>query len=67
LTSLRDRYQNRHGGYTRIWNAGNRKGDNAPIAIIELVDNPFDMKKAFKKFADDAALNNEKPLQPLIR
>ncbi len=28
----------RNGGYTRILKAGNRQGDNAPMAIIELVD-----------------------------
>ena len=35
---LADRYKNRSGGYTRIVKVGNRFGDNAPTAIIELVD-----------------------------
>jgi large subunit ribosomal protein L17 len=35
---LGPRYQDRQGGYTRILKAGFRHGDNAPIAVIELVD-----------------------------
>lgn len=35
---LGERYKDRQGGYTRIIKAGNRYGDNAPVAIIELVD-----------------------------
>ena len=35
---LVDRYKNRTGGYTRIIKLGNRFGDNAPTAVIELVD-----------------------------
>lgn len=32
------RYQERQGGYTRVLKAGFRHGDNAPMAVIELVD-----------------------------
>ncbi len=36
--TLGPRYQDRQGGYTRVLKAGWRFGDNAPMAIIELVD-----------------------------
>jgi len=38
------RYVDRPGGYTRIHKYGNRQGDNAPHAILELVDNPRDIR-----------------------
>ena len=38
LTTLAERYADRAGGYTRIIKAGFRYGDNAAMAIIELVD-----------------------------
>jgi len=38
LTTLAERYANRSGGYTRIIKAGFRYGDNAAMALIELVD-----------------------------
>ncbi len=37
FVELAKRYKNRAGGYTRIIKVGNRRGDNAPISIIELV------------------------------
>ena len=36
--TLGPRYQSRFGGYTRVLKAGFRYGDNAPLAVIELVD-----------------------------
>lgn len=33
-----DRYKDRNGGYTRVLKAGFRHGDNAPVAVLELVD-----------------------------
>jgi large subunit ribosomal protein L17 len=38
LTTLRERYAERPGGYTRVLRAGFRTGDAAPMAVIELVD-----------------------------
>lgn len=36
--TLGPRYSERNGGYTRVLKAGYRHGDNAPMAVIELVD-----------------------------
>lgn len=41
---LAQRYTSRPGGYTRIHAYGNRPGDNAPTAILELVDGPRDIR-----------------------
>jgi len=41
---LGDRYKERQGGYIRILKAGYRYGDNAPIAVIELVDRDVSAK-----------------------
>jgi large subunit ribosomal protein L17 len=38
ITTIAERYKARNGGYTRVLKAGFRYGDNAPMAIIELVD-----------------------------
>ena len=41
---LGPRYQGRAGGYTRVLKAGFRYGDNAPMAVIELVDRDPDAR-----------------------
>ncbi len=38
FSDLAERFKERPGGYTRIVKIGNRKGDNAPLSIIEFVD-----------------------------
>lgn len=43
---IAERYQTRNGGYTRVLKAGFRYGDNAPMAVIELVDRDPDAKGA---------------------
>ena len=40
FAELGPRYQTRPGGYTRILKMGFRVGDNAPMALVELVDRP---------------------------
>jgi large subunit ribosomal protein L17 len=37
---LGPRFANRNGGYLRILKFGFRKGDNAPMALVELLDQP---------------------------
>ena len=42
FTDLGPRFKERPGGYIRILKCGFRKGDNAPMAIVELLDRPVD-------------------------
>ncbi|KAG2350453.1 ribosomal protein L17 [Suillus weaverae] len=60
FTTFAERYANRPGGYTRIHRLDNRFGDNAPIALLELVDNPRDFKLEMTARAVGRELLNEK-------
>lgn len=42
---LAQRFASRQGGYTRVQRIGNRYGDNAPMAVIEYIDGPTDLKR----------------------
>jgi large subunit ribosomal protein L17 len=57
---LGQRYAERPGGYTRIIRLGRRDGDNAELAIIELVDNPRDREAVDSKKAKSAASGKRK-------
>ncbi|HHI81720.1 MAG TPA: 50S ribosomal protein L17 [Rhizobiales bacterium] len=51
---LGERYKDRNGGYSRVLKAGFRYGDNAPMAVIELVD-----RDESEKGKDSAPVNTE--------
>ena len=56
---LSKRYEKRKGGYCRIIKAGYRYGDDAPMAIIELVDRDAEAKKVDVKSKPEENLKKE--------
>jgi large subunit ribosomal protein L17 len=64
LIELSRRFANRPGGYTRIVKFGPRRGDNAPISLIELVDELSDATEKGGKKAEAKAPTAPEPTQP---
>ena len=68
--SIAPRFKTRPGGYTRIIHVQNRVGDNAPMAILELVekskaeDKPAEPEKKSKKPSKSEASPSEKAEKP---
>jgi len=56
---LSQRYEKRNGGYSRVIRAGYRYGDDAPLAVIELVDRDIQAKKVDVKKNDDTKVKEK--------
>tara|TARA_A100001015_G_scaffold264490_1_gene312178 strand:- start:122 stop:565 length:444 start_codon:yes stop_codon:yes gene_type:complete len=60
------RYANRKGGYSRVLKAGFRTGDDAPMAVIELVDRDENAKKIDKPKKVDPTKKDKDPVKKTI-
>ena len=64
---LSKRYNARKGGYSRVLKAGFRTGDDAPMAVIELVDRNPEAKKVDKpKKVEAKDKSKEKQAEPKV-
>ena len=55
FSKIAPRFKSRQGGYTRVLHVGTRKGDAAPIALLELTEKEVRMKKVIKHKVDKTA------------
>ena len=63
---LSKRYANRKGGYSRVLKAGFRTGDDAPMAVIELVDRDVNAKKVDKPKKVEKTTKDKKETTPKV-
>ena len=64
--NLSKRYANRKGGYSRVLKAGFRTGDDAPMAVIELVDRNPEARKVDKPKKVEKKENQDKTDQKVV-